>query len=45
MPRFKGKATKIAYAVLGKPANMEKDVKKDKHIERMLVFDETSRVR
>jgi len=48
MPRMKGKAQKIAYAILGLPTNMEKNVKKskkDKHIEHMLVFDETSRVK
>lgn len=45
MPRMKGKAKKIAYAILGVPANMEKDVKKNKYIEHRLVFDETSRVR
>lgn len=48
MPRMKGKAVKIAYAILGVPANMikdEKQTKKEKHIERMLVFDEVSRVK
>ena len=45
MPRLKGKATKIAYAILGIPDNMKKDTKKDKYLEQRLVFDETSRVR
>jgi hypothetical protein len=45
MPRIRGKATKIAYSVLGKPLNMEKDVKKNKNVEERLVFEETSRVR
>ncbi len=46
MLRLKGKATKIAYNVLGKPENL-KDNKtyKDKKIDRRLVFEETFRVR
>lgn len=46
MPRKKGKITKIAYAVLGKPANLLDDkTKKDSRINRRLIFEETSRVR
>ena len=48
MPRMRGKGQKIAYAILGKPANMEKEPKKskkEKHIEHLLVFDEVSRVK
>jgi hypothetical protein len=45
MPRLKGKPTKIAYALLGVPLNMQKDKKKNKQVERKLQFDETSRVR
>lgn len=47
MLRIKGKPTKIAYKVLGVPANM-KEVKKterDKKIEQRLTFEETVRVR
>jgi hypothetical protein len=42
MLRPKGKATKIAYKVLGKPANL-KDNKtpKERQIDRRLVWDET----
>lgn len=43
MPRIKGKATKIAFKILGKPANMSKQPKK-KEDERLL-FEITQRVR
>jgi hypothetical protein len=44
--RPKGKATKIAWKVMGKPANL-KDHKtpKDKYINDRLVFDETADVK
>jgi len=46
MPRPFGKAAKIAYAILGKPANMQEDKRKDKDaIEKRLLFEETQRVR
>ncbi len=44
--RPKGKATKIAYAILGTPINMPATKKKKKGLlEERLVFEETSRVR
>lgn len=47
MLRIKGKTTKIAYDILGKPQNMEKDrkTKKDRLIDRRLEFEDTYRVR
>lgn len=45
MPRMMGKAKKIAYAVLGKPQNMNDDKKKKAHVEERLQFEETVRVR
>lgn len=46
MPRFAGKATKIAYKILGKPANMQ-DIKTpyDREVNRRLIFEETVKVR
>jgi hypothetical protein len=47
MLRLKGKPTKIAYKVLGVPANMKelKKTPREKRIEERLVFSETVRVR
>lgn len=47
MPRPKGKAEKIAWAILGKPLAMQKSKKSLKRgqIEERLVFEETTRVR
>jgi len=46
MPRLKGKGVKIAYAILGIPGNLQKESpRKNKVIERTLIFDETSRVK
>ena len=46
MLRWNKKATKIAYNILGKPANMEsKNKKEDNRIDRRLLFEETIRVR
>lgn len=46
MPRVKGKGYKIAYAILGVPANMQsKKTKDQKKINGRLVFEETIRVR
>lgn len=45
MIRPKGKAKKIAYALLGKPANLDKKSKKDQDINRRLLFYETYKVR
>ena len=46
MPRMKGKATKIAFAILGKPANLShKPSKKEQFIDRRLLYEETYRVK
>lgn len=46
MPRIKGKATKIAYKILGKPSNIKFSKRPfDKKINQRLIFEETSRVR
>lgn len=46
MPRIKGKATKIAFRILGIPANMLfKRSPKEKKVNRRLIFEETTRVR
>lgn len=46
MPRIKGKATKIAYKILGTPPNMVfKRSPKEKKVNRRLIFEETTRVR
>lgn len=46
MPRMPGKGAKIAYKILGKPANIAfKRNKEQKFINRRLWFEETSRVR
>ena len=45
MPRPSGKATKLAFALLGKPANLQKQPKKKKRVNKILLFQETSRVR
>lgn len=45
-PRPKGKATKIAYRVLGKPQNEDqKKSREQSDIDKRLVFEETQRVR
>jgi len=46
MPRMSGKARKIAYKILGKPANMEnvKSKKKSK-LNKRLTFEETQQVK
>ena len=42
-PRLKGKATKIAFKVLGTPANLQfKRNRVQRMINRRLVFEETS---
>ena len=44
--RIPGKATKIAYKILGKPSNLSyKPTAKQKWINRRLEFEETARVR
>lgn len=47
MPRPKGKATKIAYKILGKPVNMQKQNQNNKNseIEKRILFENTERVR
>jgi hypothetical protein len=45
MVRPKGKARKIAYAILGFPINLSLRSKKDRRVNERLVFEETSRVR
>ena len=47
MPRPKGKAERIAWAILGKPLAMQKSKKSPRRteIEKRLVFEETTRVR
>ena len=46
MPRIPGKPTDIAYKILGKPDNIAfKRSKKEKKINRRLIFEETTRVR
>lgn len=47
MPRLPGKSTKIAWSILGKPIALQEPKKsaKQSHIERLLVFQETTRVR
>ena len=44
MTRIKGKATKIAYKVLGTPPNMRKN-KADRNMDKRLAQELTSRVR
>ena len=46
MLRFKGKVTKIAYKILGKPQNFQDDKnKKDKKVERRINYDENWRLK
>jgi hypothetical protein len=46
MPRQNKKATKIAFRILGKPANLQsKPEKKEKSVKARLIFEETMRVR
>ena len=45
MIRQIGKTKKLAYAILGKPANMYKRTKKEQYIARRLLYEETDRSR
>lgn len=46
MPRIDNKSKKIAYAILGKPANMDdKKTQEQSKIDKRLNFEETIRVR
>ena len=44
-PRPRGKAEKIAFALIGKPANFKKKSAKEKELDKILLFQETARVR
>lgn len=46
MPRIPGKAKKIAFKILGVPANIaSKKTPEQKNVDRRIIFDETIRVR
>jgi len=45
MPREKGKAEKIAYAILGTPFNMQKNKKRQSKEKKRLYLEETRLVR
>lgn len=46
MIRIKGKPTKIAYKILGVPANMKDDkTKREREVDQRLTAEETVRVR
>jgi len=46
VPRVKGKATQIAWKILGVPLNMQsKKTPNQKKISKRLTFEETTRVR
>jgi hypothetical protein len=46
MPRLSGKASKIAYKILGKPFNMQsKKTSRQEQVNKKLIFEETTRVR
>ena len=45
MPRPEGKAKKIAFKILGKPANMQKESASRKKINKRLLFEDTKRSR
>jgi hypothetical protein len=46
MPRVRGKATRIAWAILGEPNAMKvKKNRKQSDINKRLIFEETVRVR
>jgi hypothetical protein len=46
MPRIPSKATKIAYKVLGIPANLKnKKTVEQRRVNQRLTFEETARVR
>jgi len=47
MPRLKGKSTRVAYEIMGTPANMKKQ-KINRHqrkINELLIAEDTQRVR
>lgn len=45
MPRVRGRATQIAYSILGTPANQKKRGKLQRKIDRKLNYEETRRVK
>jgi hypothetical protein len=46
MPRIKGKAKKIAYSILGVPANLKRDSnKKSVEVQRTLEYQNTMRIK
>lgn len=46
MPRALGKSTKVAYKIMGMPANIaHKRSKQEKKINKRLLYEETFRVR
>lgn len=45
MLRLDEKTKKIAYKIMGVPANLRKEPRRDPKIEKRLVFEETQRVR
>jgi len=45
MPRPSGKARKIAYSILGLPANMMKQPQKLRRIKERIVYEETRLVK
>ncbi len=45
MIRPDGKAKKIAFKILGKPANMQKDSASRKKINKRLLYEDTKRAR
>lgn len=46
MPRIPGKPTKIAYKILGVPANIAfHRTKEEKAVNKRLIYEETTRVR
>jgi len=45
MPRPKGKARKIAFRILGIPANQKKQNKKQSELRKRLLYEDTQRVR
>lgn len=46
MPRMLNKATRVAYKIMGIPANIaHKRTKEEKKINKRLMFEETFRVR
>lgn len=46
MPRIKGKAEKIAFAILGKPANLAaKKTERQREIDKILSYQNTTLIR